>query len=169
MSDPKEKIAAWMRQEFESNIWSVLGMSIGDSPIENVLICAVYAVVEARSHILPSFNSGEKQEMPEVAAKRISEQRGEDFIYQTQAHIEKYRADFLFVYNDYEAGIRQLVVECDGHDFHERTKDQAAHDRARDRRLQELGYTVYRFTGSEIYRDPIRCALQIVNWAWGGA
>lgn len=53
-----------------------------------------------------------------------------------------------------------VVVECDGHDFHERTKDQAAKDRSRDRRLQDAGYRIYRFTGSELYREPMQCAGQ---------
>ena len=38
---------------------------------------------------------------------------------------------------------RQVVVECDGHDFHERTKEQAANDRERDRGLQGLGFSVF--------------------------
>jgi hypothetical protein len=58
-----------------------------------------------------------------------------------------------------------LIIECDGHDFHERTKEQAARDRARDRELQANGFTIFRFTGSEIYRDPIGCASQVVKWA----
>ena len=53
-----------------------------------------------------------------------------------------------------------VVVECDGHDFHERTKEQAAKDRSRDRRLQDAGYRIYRFTGSEIYREPMNCASE---------
>jgi very-short-patch-repair endonuclease len=81
----------------------------------------------------------------------------------TQAKIPgtKYVADFLFTST---AGkMRKLVVECDGHDFHERTKEQAEHDKKRDRKLTELGYTVLRFTGREIWRDPMACALQAID------
>lgn len=53
-----------------------------------------------------------------------------------------------------------FVVECDGHEFHERTKEQAARDRSRDRQLQANGIPILRFTGSEIYRDPVRCARE---------
>lgn len=73
---------------------------------------------------------------------------------------------------DYVVGVRSAderlhyaVVECDGHDFHERTKEQAARDRSRDRRLQEAGYRVFRFTGAELYRDPLGCAREIFDWA----
>lgn len=52
----------------------------------------------------------------------------------------------------------RLIVECDGHDFHEKTKEQAGRDKARDRELQSLGVPIFHFTGSEIWRDPIGCA-----------
>ncbi len=68
-----------------------------------------------------------------------------------------YRADF---YLESDMG-KALIVECDGHEFHERTKEQAAHDRKRDRWFLEHGHTVVRFTGSEIYRDPFGCAEQL--------
>lgn len=63
---------------------------------------------------------------------------------------------------------RRLVVECDGHDFHEKTKAQAARDKARDRDLVMAGYEVFRFTGSELWRDPWGCAEQVRTWAESG-
>lgn len=74
-----------------------------------------------------------------------------------QAKIGAYRVDFLFrcVCGSKNA---YVVVECDGHDFHERNKEQAARDRSRDRDLTSRGLTVVRFTGSEIYADPAKCA-----------
>lgn len=73
---------------------------------------------------------------------------------------KKYRADFLVevVANDKEVNV---VVECDGHDFHEKTKEQAARDKARDRDMQAAGYLVLRFTGSEIYKSVEMCAEQV--------
>lgn len=56
-----------------------------------------------------------------------------------------------------------VVIECDGHDFHERTADQAMHDRSRDRAMLEAGLHVMRFTGREIHRDPDECANQVVR------
>jgi very-short-patch-repair endonuclease len=52
-------------------------------------------------------------------------------------------------------------IECDGHDFHERTKEQAAYDRQRDRLIQHTGIPILRFTGSEIYADPANCAAEV--------
>jgi hypothetical protein len=57
-----------------------------------------------------------------------------------------------------------LIVECDGHDFHERTKEQASRDKERDRVLQSCGYRVFRFTGSDIHRDSIKCAKECVDY-----
>lgn len=71
-----------------------------------------------------------------------------------QVRVLSYVVDFLVT----TGTGRRLAVECDGHDFHERTKAQAAHDRRRDRELLMLGIPTLRFTGSEIYRDAARCA-----------
>jgi very-short-patch-repair endonuclease len=63
-------------------------------------------------------------------------------------------------YHDGEGGVR-IAVECDGHDFHDRTPAQAARDKARDRRLAAAGWTVMRFTGREIVASPSACAWQV--------
>jgi very-short-patch-repair endonuclease len=54
-----------------------------------------------------------------------------------------------------------LVVECDGHNFHEKTKEQAIRDRQRERDLTKNGYIVVRFTGSEIFNSPYKCVREI--------
>jgi very-short-patch-repair endonuclease len=54
-----------------------------------------------------------------------------------------------------------LVVECDGHEFHERTPGQAERDRSRDREAQLRGLRILRFTGREIWRDAAACAKQV--------
>ncbi|GAB7387405.1 hypothetical protein BSNK01_12410 [Bacillaceae bacterium] len=56
-----------------------------------------------------------------------------------------------------------FAIECDGHEFHEKSKEQAARDKQRDRDLASLGYVVLRFTGSEIWKDPSKCADQVLD------
>lgn len=51
-----------------------------------------------------------------------------------------------------------VAIECDGHEFHERTTGQAQRDKKRDRDLQSIGWHVARFTGSEIVRSPHKAA-----------
>lgn len=71
-----------------------------------------------------------------------------------------YRVDFLIVD---QWGCR-VVVECDGHDFHERTKEQAKRDRRRDRTLIRDGLPCLRFTGSELFGDATGCAREVLSY-----
>jgi very-short-patch-repair endonuclease len=66
----------------------------------------------------------------------------------------KYRVDFAFIGMTFEHRIIRIAVELDGHDFHERTKEQASKDKRRDRVLAANGWVTLRFTGSDVYRDP---------------
>lgn len=57
------------------------------------------------------------------------------------------------LFNDYSNTIiLTLAIEIDGHDFHEKTKEQASRDKARDRSITRAGYQVLRFTGSDLYQ-----------------
>jgi len=93
-------------------------------------------------------------------------------VIQPQYEIGNYKADFLITCLGFKntsdgASLRRLeiVVECDGHDYHERTKQQASSDKKRDRCMTGLGYTVLRFTGSDIYKDPMKCAEEVYEIA----
>lgn len=81
------------------------------------------------------------------------------FGIKTQYQVGRYRADFLLVGFNGAA----IIVECDGHNFHERTKEQAARDRQRDRDLQAAGFIVLRFTGSELWADPMKCGREAIT------
>lgn len=99
---------------------------------------------------------------------------------QPQVPIGKYRVDLqVVVFTDQDPGLTQglpapphrewrrgvVLVECDGHDFHERTKEQASHDKRKDRELQRLGFTVFRYTGSDVWRDCAAAAAEVVEHA----
>lgn len=73
-----------------------------------------------------------------------------------------YRLDFAVIGGGHGY---KIAIECDGHDFHERAKEQAAHDRQRDRRLTTAGWTVLRFTGHEIYSKPSRILDALCEYA----
>lgn len=64
------------------------------------------------------------------------------------------RVDFL---------IGRVVVELDGHEWHERTPEQVERDHKRDRQLIACGYTVLRFSGREVIRDPRACAEEALT------
>jgi hypothetical protein len=57
-----------------------------------------------------------------------------------------------------------VVVETDGHAFHERTVDQASNDRRRDRILQRSRVPVFRFTGTDVVRSSEECAHEIIDY-----
>jgi len=60
-------------------------------------------------------------------------------------------------------GLLPLAIEIDGHEFHEKTKEQAAHDRKRERSIVRAGYVVIRFTGHEVFRDTAACVSEVVE------
>lgn len=78
---------------------------------------------------------------------------------------KKYYLDFLLGICLPNNKTINIAVECDGHEFHEKTKTQARHDKQRERALIKEGYTVVRFTGSEIYADPHKCADELYDVA----
>jgi very-short-patch-repair endonuclease len=93
---------------------------------------------------------------------RIVKVPSETIVVLPQARIDRFRVDF-FIWLDFFGDRIELAVECDGHKWHERTKEQAKKDRTRDRALQSLGYEVLRFTGSEINASPMKCASEVLE------
>jgi len=85
----------------------------------------------------------------------------------------QYRLDFLLEpeYDDklwFDSrghGWPRFALELDGHDFHERTKEQVAHRNQRDRDLQLDGWTVLHYSGSELVRDPAACVVNCYHEA----
>jgi len=73
----------------------------------------------------------------------------------SQFWAEGYRLDFA--YPNLKVG-----VEVDGHDFH-KTKEQRTKDAHRDRVLTKAGWTILRFTGSEIFSNPYKAAKEIAD------
>jgi len=58
----------------------------------------------------------------------------------------------------------KLCIYTDGHTYHERTEEQAKRDRNIDRKLQELGFIVLRYTGKEVRENPKKIIDQIQKW-----
>lgn len=90
--------------------------------------------------------------------------------YEIQCKTKTYYADFAFLTSDIEEIIEiqnpdfKLVIECDGHEFHEKTKEQVAKDNEREYDLKMQGYDVLRFSGSQIYNKPFICAAQTIEY-----
>lgn len=54
-----------------------------------------------------------------------------------------------------------IAIELDGHDFHEKTKDQVTRRNWRDRLLQQHGWRVFHVSGSELARHPLDVTREI--------
>ncbi|MDE2099587.1 MAG: hypothetical protein KGL39_20210 [Patescibacteria group bacterium] len=143
---------------------------VGDSKIEQLLYAALSIWCEVGhaefNKIVQVFD---KENLSKQLDRPEPEYELRPMIVWPQATMEWGRVDFLILAFDYRNGNwRKLVIECDGHDFHERTKEQAARDRSKDRSAVLVGCDSFRFTGSELWRDPLGCAQQITLWAAKG-
>ena len=56
-----------------------------------------------------------------------------------------------------------VFIECDGYEFHS-SKDRFVADRIRDRKLQAQGFSVLRFSGSEIHADVLGTAASFLGY-----
>jgi very-short-patch-repair endonuclease len=122
-----------------------LGFEMCESPIEEIMLVRLASIritcLRRAGCGLHQIDVGFPSEMYDPSCLLI----------RPQVEIGKYRADFVLSFPDASGRHTDIVVECDGHDFHEKTKEQASRDKARDRFFAGLGIPVFRFTGSEIY------------------
>ena len=119
-----------------------------ESPIEQLMALELYSV----NKLFSSVTS-------QIEILRIKPQ---EYI---QIEKQTYKVDFMVniafkILDKYEDDLN-LVIECDGYEFHQKTKEQVKKDYERDRLLQMAGYYVLRFGGSEIYNNPFECRKKI--------
>lgn len=87
---------------------------------------------------------------------------------------QSYRLDFAIEADgalearakDAGVALPRIAIELDGHDFHERTKQQVTERNERDRNLVSAGWTVLHFSGSELQADPPACVLDAYGHAF---
>lgn len=75
-----------------------------------------------------------------------------------QYRFKNYRMDFAII-DQYGKPI--LFIECDGRAFHS-TADQIARDAKKDQAAASAGIHVMRFTGSEIFKNPVACCYRVL-------
>jgi hypothetical protein len=56
-----------------------------------------------------------------------------------------------------------MAVQCDGHDFHDMSPEQAKQEKKFEKALTVGRYQLVRFTGEEISNDPAKCAAKIAT------
>ena len=113
------------------------------SPIEKILFVALDFVYLLRSCELPMLDEITPQ-------------------YEINDGEKTYFVDLFLLLESKE--FIKIAVECDGYEFHQKTKQQVKHDNEREMRIKLLGYDVLRFSGTQIYENPIKCANDIFDY-----
>lgn len=143
-------------------------MSINESPIEQLFGAAIHTLAKTNG-----YEQGEK-----IISRKSFVRYGVQ-IWQ-QKEIGRYRVDFELSYCD-EAALflvkegkiicgqeeKRIIVELDGHEFHDRNEKQRRHEKARDRFFQKQGYKVFRYTGAEIVQNPFTAAAECLAYLTG--
>lgn len=140
------------------------------SPIEAMLLGALERF--APDHIkIVSYKGGSLIPYKHTFALEGAQEHPGSLIVARDVVLSSYRLDFAICAGGMR-GCAWFAVECDGHNFHDRTKQQAAADRSRDRELLVMGVPALRFTGSEIVHYEDRCARDVFAMAdaiWAAA
>jgi very-short-patch-repair endonuclease len=95
--------------------------------------------------------------------QQINEGFGVELKPQARLITDKGDVNVDFLVKDPKARGLPIVIELDGHEFHEKTKQQAAKDRKRERSIIRRGYHVVRFTGHEVFRGAEACVKEVVE------
>lgn len=167
--DPYDKIEQQLFKVASENLGYIRANAKGDSEIERLFYTALRSFVSsgAATNVLGMRVASHMEHLEKLMADDSAEYF---LLVLPQAQIAGWRTDFLICATQNgpsgKNSWRKVIVECDGHDFHERTKEQAAKDRSRDRDAQMSGLHILRFTGSEIWRDPWGCAEKVCEWAF---
>lgn len=113
------------------------------------------------------------EEILRVALEKKMIEYNKSWFVESQTEIEckngnTYRADFTIWHDDIlNWELKEefaLVIECDGHEFHQKTKKQVEKDNKREYDLKMNGWEILRFSGSEIYNEPMECADKIIKY-----
>lgn len=118
-----------------------------ESPIEQLLLAPLMFI----SPLCLAPRYGGPADLPHEARLHV------------QHKIAGYRVDFGYIVQPHREPIPiKIAIECDGHEFHA-SKEQRGDDAARGNILAGCGYTLLRFTGSQIHADPEACAQAVAD------
>jgi very-short-patch-repair endonuclease len=126
------------------------------SPIEDLFFIAFNAMAESSfSEVNPPylFNNID-----------ATTSCGRGVYIKPQYKINKYKVDFMIHSHGIapEEYCTPVVIELDGHDFHDKNKQQRAYEKSRDRHIVKSGFRILHYTGSEIFADPFKAAYEVL-------
>lgn len=154
------------KKEFESDTRDFVNRECAASPIEKIFYTAVCTILETN------------YPYQEIAGQLLLGNRRDVWIEPgieiiPQKEIGPYRVDFVLSYRGDcqlkdtehlrtvpEKPFKEIVVELDGHAFHDRNARQRSYEKKRDRFLQKRGYEVFHYTGSDVVANPFKVAIE---------
>lgn len=113
------------------------------SPIEKTLYCAILFLRDLGQY------------------KRFSHLYCVEPQYKIRTEKQNRIMDFAIIDADTDDQDIVVFIECDGFDYHAKTKEQFTYTQQKDRELKTMGYNVLHFTGTEIYTNPLKCADEV--------
>lgn len=164
-----DSVAANKKDYFVSNVTYDLRDNGSESPIEKVFYTALNTLLEMNDLSFREF----------FLSRYVRIRTGIQCL--PQYHIGKFRVDFaLWSFGSSQLLIerqpfqvisekpeKQLVVELDGHAFHDKDATQRSYEKRRDRFLQKQGYEVFHYTGADVCAAPFRVALECLAYLTG--
>lgn len=136
----REELAVDLAEKSAEEIFSLC-----DSPIEELMLAHLANRLVFIGHEL-------SWEKPKLKCERDGP------VITAQAPVGGFVLDFLVEHRG-----KRFAIECDGHEYHDRTRQQVAKDKQRDRRVICHGVETLRFSGSEIWNNGIGCSWEIIN------
>lgn len=165
-----QNCAAYVGECKQSSFWgntkSYVEEFCAASPIEKIFYTAVCTILESDywyGQVSGQFSIGKMRDVWVEPGIEIS----------PQVEIGPYRVDFVLSYKGDSVLIdanrcvtipdkpfKEIIVELDGHAFHDRNARQRSYEKKRDRFLQKKGYEVFHYTGSDVISDPFGVATE---------
>ena len=150
------EVGKYKADEFNMGVFTSMREDGIESPIEQLLYAAI-RTIQALNYI-------EDADPVQIDGKWVPIGFG---IY-PQYKIGKYRGDFMICVarqrhnEEQKVLMRELIVECDSQEFHERTERERRYEKDRDRFLMSKGWKVFHYTGKQILEDSMKIAKEIV-------
>lgn len=76
--------------------------------------------------------------------------------------IKGYIPDF-FIFSQFADCFYSFIIEIDGHEWHEKTKEQVKADKEREREFLKFNFIPIRFSGSEVFHNTINCVKEVIE------
>lgn len=155
--ETERAMARRLEQERDFAEWDICYLEANcESPLEKILapwLLTIQADFETTGPQRPTIESDSWNETT------ISV---DELVLVPQYSYDKYRLDFALFYRCASwPKAAMIAIECDGHDYHDGTKEAAERDKRRNRALITAGWHLLRFSGREIHRDPEACIAEI--------